>query len=196
MLSMIENYHINQEFLKKQMWQAHYSLKEGTNASYIFQPYLSIEAIQDSKQRKVATAQMVSRMQDKGQEMLLPFRICFIYGEDSAPVNRTGRGKKKKVAQMKASFTIPEQSPYKLAKPYRVCTSIWQVEGHKCFYFGTIGINLAENQKPKDNGDLVIFYTPDWKEIDVFIFKGLVKPNDIANLQEAVRFVEANVVLG
>lgn len=83
-----------------------------------------------------------------------------------------------------------------MAKPYKVCTSIWQVEGRKCFFYGTIGINFEENQPPTDNGDLVIFFTPNWKDVDVFIFKGLVNPNKIENLQEAVGFVEEIVHLG
>ena len=57
-------------------------------------------------------------------------------------------------------------------------------------YYGTIGIILGENQKPKDNGDLVIFRTCDWKEVDIYIFRGLANPNEIANLQEAVAFIE------
>ena len=187
---------MNKEFLKKVMWEAHYTLKEGTSATYIFLPYIPIEALQDRRQKAQVSAQMIAGMQEAGQEMLLPFRICFITGEDSAPVSRSGRGTRQKVAQMKASFTIPEVSPYKIAKPYKVCTSVWQIEGRKCFFYGTIGITLAESQKPKDNGDLVLFYTPDWKEVDVFIFKGLNKPNDIANLQEAVAFVESSVLLG
>lgn len=187
---------MNKEFLRRQMWEAHYALKQGTTATYIFQPYLPIEALEDRKQKKEATAQMITKMQAKGQGMLLPFRICFITGEDSAPVGKSGRGARQKVAQMKAGFTIPEESPYKLAKPYKVCTSVWQVEGHKCFFYGTIGITFAEGQKPVDNGDLVIFYTSNWKAVDVFIFRGLAKPNDSANLQDAVQFVEENVMLG
>lgn len=185
---------MNREFLKKVMWEAHYCLKPGTNASFLYSPYLPIELLPDKKQRAVATAQMIAQNRKEGWEMLLPFRICFI--EDIAPVANSGRGAKRKVKQLKANFTKPEISPYKIAKPFKVCTSVWQVEGRKCFFYGTIGITQAENQKPKDNGDLVLFYTSDWKEVDVFIFKGLVQPNDIANLQEAVQYVEENVALG
>lgn len=187
---------MNREFLKKVMWEAHYCQKPGTNATFLFSPYLPIEQLPDRRQRAEATAQMIAQNQREGWEMLLPFRICFITGEDTAPVANSGRGARKKVAQLKASFTKPEISPYKVAYPFKVCTSVWQVEGRKCFFYGTIGITQAENQKPKDNGDLVLFYTSDWKEVDVFIFKGLVKPNDIANLQEAVQYVEENVALG
>lgn len=187
---------MNRELLQKISWNARYILKQGTNSSYVYQPYLGIDALSDKKQKLNATAQMIARMQQDGRVMLLPFRVYFIAGDEAAPVGRSGRGKREKVAQMKAKFTLVEESPYKLASPYKVCTSIWQVEGRKCVFYGTIGITQAANQTPKDNGDLVVFYTPNWKEVDVFIFKGLVRPNDIANLQEAVRYVEDNVELG
>ena len=64
------------------------------------------------------------------------------------------------------------------------------------YKLGTLGINLQEGAKPTDNGDLVIFYTAGWREVDIYIFKGLAKPNEIANLQEAVAFVEAIVAKG
>ena len=177
------------------MWRERYVIKEGTSATFILQRYLPIEAIQDRKQKQDATARLIVQMREEGQEMLLPFRICFITG-DAAPISNTGRGAKQKVAQMKACFTRLEESPYKLAKPYKVCTAVWEVEGHKCFFFGTVGITFEEGQKPLDNGDLIVFYTTNWKEVEVFIFKGLVQPNEIASLQEAVQFVEDNVILG
>lgn len=186
---------MNKEFLKRVMWEAHYSLKAGTSASYIFAPYSRIEAIQDRKARQEATARMIADYQLKDKALLLPFRISFITGNDTAPVSNTGRGAKQKVAQLKAVFTKPEISPYKIAKPFKVCTSIWQVDGRKCFFYGTIGITPAEGHKPKDNGDLVIFHTSDWKDVGIYIFKGLWNPNEIANLQEAVEFVEEIAVI-
>ncbi len=186
---------MNREFLRKVMWEAHYCLKPGTNASYLYSPFLSIDQLPDRKQRAEAIAQLIAQNQKEGFEMLLPFRICFITG-DTAPVSNSGRGAKRKVAQLKAMFTKPEISPYKIAYPFKVCTSVWQVEGRKCFFYGTIGITQEKDQRPKDNGDLVIFYTSDWKDVDVFIFKGLWNANDIANLQEVVQFVEESVIIG
>lgn len=187
---------MNSEFLRRMMWEAHYSLKMTTNTTYLLQPYMSIEELADSKQRREATAQFIAKRQQAGKAMLLPIRISFVDGHNVAPVRRSGRGMKQRVKQMKATFTQAEVSPYKIAKPYKVCTAIWEVEGHKCFFYGSIGITPAEGHNPKDNGDLVIFYTPDWKEVDVFIFRGLAQPNNIANLQEAVQYVERNVEIG
>ena len=187
---------MNKELLRKLMWKAHYSLKENTNSVYLFQNFIPIEGIQDKAQKKASTIQMIKQMEEEGKSLLLPLKIYFITGEDSAPVRRSGRGTRKSVTQMKSQFTIPEKSPYKMAKPYKVCTSVWEIEGHKCFFYGTIGINFTENGRPKDNGDLVLFYTPNWKEVDVFIFRGLAKPNETANLEEVVQYVEDNVILG
>ena len=187
---------MNDVLLRRIMWQAHYSLKSGTNSCYLYAPFAQIDSIQDKRQREEATRQLVARMREAGQAMLLPFRVYFITGEGIAPVSNAGRGARKKVAQMKAHFTSLEQSPYKIAKPYRVCTSVWLIEGRKRFFYGTIGITLAENQKPMDNGDLVLFLTDDWREVEVFIFRGLAKPNDMANLKEAIEFVERVILEG
>lgn len=186
---------MNKEFLTRIIWEAHYFLKQGTTTTFVYAPFASIDAIEDNKTRKAETEALIYRNRCEGRQMLLPFRVCFIK-DDAAPVAYTGRGTRSKVAQMKAHFTQCEESPYKLAKPYRVCTSVWQVPGTKCLFYGTLGINLKENAKPTDNGDLVIFYTAGWKEVQIFIFKGLAKPNEVANLQEAVAFLESRITRG
>ncbi len=186
---------MNKEFLSRIMWEAHYILKPGTTTTFTWAPYAKIDAIEDGKAKKAATAALIDKNRSEGRQMLLPFRLCFI-NKDAAPVAYTGRGTKSKVAQMKSQFTIPEESPYKLVKPYKVCTSIWEVPGTKCFFYGTLGINLTEGAKPTDNGDLVIFYTAGWQEVQIFIFKGLAKPNEVANLQDAVAFVESIITKG
>lgn len=185
---------MNKEFLRRIMWEAHYILKPGTTSTFTWAPFAPVDAL-EGEEKKAATAALIERNRWEGYQMLLPFRICFIQ-EDAAPVANTGRGTRKKVAQMKSHFTRGEESPYKIAKPFKACTSIWQVEGTRCFFYGTLGINLQEGAKPTDNGDLVIFYTAGWREVDIYIFKGLAKPNEIANLQEAVAFVEAIVAKG
>ena len=186
---------MNREFLGRMMWEAHYILKSGTNASYIWAPFAQVDRIADAKARKEATAELIAKNRREGWKMLLPFRLYFIQ-EDAAPVAFTGRGTRKKVAQLKAHFTTCEESPYKIAKPYKVCTSVWEVPGTKCFFYGTIGINLVEGTKPIDNGDLVIFHTAGWKDVGIYIFKGLAKPNEVASLQEVVAFVESIAIRG
>ena len=186
---------MNKEFLRRIMWEAHYILKPGTTSTYLWAPFAPVDALEDREAKKAATAALIARNRSQGYQMLLPFRICFIQ-EDAAPVANTGRGARKKVGQMKSHFTRCEESPYKIASPFKACTSIWQVEGTRCFFWGTLGINMLEGGKATDNGDLIIFYTAGWKEVDIYIFKGLAKPNEIANLQEAVAFVEAIAVRG
>ena len=177
------------------MWEAHYILKLGTSTTYLWAPFAEIDALGDRKAKAEATAGLIEWNRREGHTMLLPFRICFVQ-EDAAPVANTGRGRKAKVAQLKAQFTKTEESPNKIAQPFKVCTSIWQVEGTKCFFYGTLGIVKAVGAKPTDNGDLVIFYTADWKDVDIFIFRGLAKPNEVANLQDLVAFVEDRIVRG
>lgn len=186
---------MNKEFLKKVVWEAHYCLKEGTSTSFIYALYLPIESLADRKEKADATAALVRQIRESGRQMLLPFRICFVQA-DAAPVADTGRGARAKVGQLKATFTKGEESPYKIAKPYKVCTSIWQVPERKCFFYGTLGITKKEGQHPSDNGDLVIFHTAGWKEVEVYIFKGLAKPNEIASLQEAVEYLEGIAAIG
>ncbi|MBQ9184409.1 MAG: hypothetical protein IJ151_00875 [Bacteroidales bacterium] len=186
---------MNKEFLNKVAWRAHYRLKEGTSTSFVYAPYLRIESITDKKGKAAATARLINEMKAAGRVMLLPFRICFVKA-DAAPVANSGRGARTKVAQMKAKFTKGEDSPYKIAAPFKVCTSIWRVSETRCFYYGTIGITQKVNVHPKDNGDLVIFHTANWKEVEVFIFKGLAKPNEDASLADALEYVEGCVIQG
>lgn len=183
---------MNRELLERVMWEAHYSLKEGTEASYVHSSFSEIDKIKGRKEKAERTANLVAFNQQLGVEMLLPFKISFIKG-DIAPVSGTGRGALKKVAQLKATFTRPEVSPYKIAKPFKVCTSIWRVPNYQCFYYGTIGLVKAEGQPPKDNGDLVVFFTSDWQEVGVYIFKGLANPNDCADLQGVVSYLDGVV---
>ena len=185
---------MNKEFLEKIMWKGVYILKPGTTSTFTWAPFALVDAL-EREEKKAATTALIERNRREGRQMLLPFRICFIH-EDAAPVANTGRGAKKKVGQMKSHFTRVEESPYKIAKPFKACTSVWQVEGSRCFFYGTLGINLQEGVKPTDNGDLVIFYTAGWKEVEIYIFKGLAKPNEIANLQEVVAYVESIATKG
>ena len=186
---------MNKEFIRRMMWTAHYSLKPGTSATYLFSEYAGIDAITDGKEKAAATIELLARNRSEGREMLLPFRIYFIQ-DDAAPVCHSGRGAREKFAQMKGAFTKREESPYKIAAPFKVCTSVWQIKGSRCLFYGTLGVTPGEGKKPIDNGDLIVFFTPDWREVDIYIFKGLGKPNEVANLQEAVDFVEGIVIRG
>ena len=177
---------MNAEYLQKMTWKAHYLLKAGTGASYYRADFLPLAEIADTKERKNAVSGKIEKLIRSGKEMLLPIRLSIVQGND-LPVNHSGRGTRNRIAQLKGAFTLPEQSPYKQYSPYHVNTSVWQVEGFKCLYYGTIGISFPTGIA--DNGDLVIFQTSDWIDITIYIFKGLAKPNEEANLADAVNFV-------
>lgn len=186
---------MNREFLKKMMWEAHYILKPGTTTSFVLDRFAKIDTLEDRKEKAAATSALIEDNRKEGREMLLPLRVCFT-DPSIAPVAYSGRGTRAKVKQMKSYFTKGEESPYKIAKPFRVCTSVWQIPGTRCFYYGTLGITPAKDQKPIDNGDLIVFYTSDWRDVQVFIFKGLAKPNEEANLDQVQAFVENYVIKG
>ena len=185
---------MNTEYLNRMMWQAQYHLKPDTAFSYLHKDFLGIADISDNKERKAHTIQMIQMKASSGKEMLLPIRLAFIKG-DMINISHTGRGSRNKIRQMKGYYTKPEISPYKLYPPYQVNTSIWQVDGYKTLYYGSVGINLAEGQHTRDNGDLILFFTTDWTKVDVFIFKGLYNPNNEANLMEVADFVY-NIIKG
>lgn len=167
-----------------------YKLKEGTNSSLISAYFADLEVIPDRKEKAEAIRKRTQELKAQGKQVLLPIKLSFITNEETAKVANTGRGAKSRVGQIKSTFTRIEESPYKIAKPYRLCTSIWAVEGYNGYFWGTIGITPQEGAHPKDNGDLVIFHTFNWKEVNVYIFEGLAVPNNIANLQEVVEFLK------
>ena len=154
---------MQQEFLERIMKPATYELKAGTSTSFAY----------------VA-----------GQH-LLPKTISISRGADLGKVTRTGRGMLPKVGQMKACFTKAEVSAYKQHKPFKVQTSIWQAEGYRTLYYGTIGITGSSGRIEADNGDLILFSTADWKRVHVAVFVGLAEPTRLPdNLAEAAAFLK------
>lgn len=177
---------MNAEYLKKMAWKGHYLKKAGTGASYYRADFISFQEIDDAKERKFEVSRKIDQILRLGEEMLLPIRLSIVQG-DSLPINHSGRGTRNRIAQLKGQFTQPEKSPYMQFPPYNVNTSVWQVEGFRCLFYGTIGIRFPTGIA--DNGDLVIFKTSDWIDITIYIFKGLAKPNEEANLEDAVNYV-------
>lgn len=137
---------MNNEFIHKMMKPAVYELKAGTKCSYA---YVSGHKI-------------------------LPKTISIFRESDAIKIARSGRGLLPKVGQMKSSFTKAESSPYKQNKPYKVHTSIWQIEGYKTLFYGTIGLTGTSGRIEADNGDLILFSTSDWEKVYITIFVGLV----------------------
>ncbi len=152
---------LNNEFLNSICSMSVYDKKQGTSTAY---------------------------MRVEGSS-LLPKTITLI-DRNGAPIKNTGRGAKPRVKQLKSYFTLKEQSPYMMNKPYRVVTSVYEIEGHQRFFSGTIGIPNAEG-KIKDIGDLLIIATDNWESLQVAIFKGLAKDQLIGEaLQAAVRYLK------
>lgn len=91
------------------------------------------------------------------------------------------------VGQFVGRFTMSEESPLKIYKPYNIRTQIWLYDDYPQFIgYGTIGITNAEGVIA-DTGDLVVLYTEDtnWETIRIFIFKGMgVNPD---TMDEAMR---------
>jgi hypothetical protein len=90
---------------------------------------------------------------------------------------------------------MQECSPYKQHTPYKVQTGLWKVEGRQTLFYGTLGISNAEGFISRDNADLLLIRTSDWKELDIFIFKGLAGLNkQLDALPDAVKYVESKYV--
>lgn len=154
---------MKEELLAKIAKPAWYELKAGTTTSYAY---------------------------TSGQQ-ILPKTISIVRGADAFKVSRTGRGLLPKVGQMKAGFTRAENSPYKQNKPYKVQTSIWQADGFKTLFYGTIGLTGSSGRIDSDNGDLILFSTSDWKKVQAVVFVGLADPTRLpANLAEAAAFLK------
>lgn len=181
---------MNNNTLTNLLWHAKYVQKPHTT-SYIHEDFFDLCYLKGNEKRD-KTSQRISEVEAKGAKMLMP--ICLTLADDdqlsTARIARTGRGMKKRERQMKSSFTIPEASPYKIAKPYRVCSSVWRITGRSSLFYGDIAVNHRENDAPKTTHDLLVIKTDDWIVVEVMIFKGLAKPNDEANLDEVVTFID------
>ena len=151
------------EFLKANYLEATYSRKEGTATSYYW----------------------------KQGAKLLPNRLS-ISPNLLSQVQRTGRAVSNglMVGQCKGQFTIKEESPLKVCKPFYITTSIWQHPNFLQFIgYGTIG--FSDNSSARgiaDIGDLLIFYADDsdWNTIRILYFAGMGANPD--TLAEAMRY--------
>ncbi len=123
-----------------------------------------------------------------GLRNLLPFRIGILQGDACRGINHSGRGCRAMDAQLKGAFTQAEISPYKQFPKYEVQTALWRVEGTRTLYYGSVGITGPNGRIDRDNGDLLILRTEDFREVNIFIFRGLAGNPD--NLQDAVEYVK------
>ena len=143
---------ISDDMIKASYQEAIYNKKQGTATSYYWQPGSRI-----LPNRASIKNVEITKVAKKGRNLQDPFAGQFL-----------------------ATFTIKEQSPLKLHKPYNVRTQIWQHEYYPQFIgYGTLGISDAEGRvtDKSDTGDLLVFYSKDadWQTIRIFIFAGMGK---------------------
>lgn len=160
-------------FTRENMWQGHYLLSPFASASYYSSKVKEVLEFSSDRERKQAMHDAVKRLVETGDVNLLPYRMGIIQGSAMASVKASGRGTKPLKAQLKAKFTQQETSVYKQYKPYLLQTGLWQVEGTQSYYYGTLGISDEYGKISRDNSDLVIIRTSDWKVLDVYVFRGL-----------------------
>lgn len=124
-----------------------YGLKEGTVSSY----YLK-----------------------EGERNILPERIG--YAEDCfLKLQNKGRAlTEKKKGQVTGTFRKDESSVYKLNKPFRLFSTVWEAHHYSLFIgYGDIGISNKEGRIQSSN-DLFIIYKPCKDILQIHLFRSLV----------------------
>ncbi len=152
---------ISTEFIAAALLQATYKLKEGTKSSYYWQSGTKI----------------------------LPNRLSMSKESEMTKVARKGRNLLHSLAgQMVGAYTINEESPLKVCKPYTCRTQIWAVDEYPLFIgYGTIGVTNGEG-RISDTGDLVVFESSDnWQTIQISFLRGLGKPDYLFECMEYLR---------
>lgn len=134
----------------------------------VFQQYPN-----DCPERKPVLKQKKAECVANGVTSLLPMITSFLRGDKAPAISNTGRGSKAKFGKLSGQFSTPEVSPYKQNKPWRMQTSLWEIDDYPTWYYGTIGITGANGKIDRDNADLVILHTTDWKRVEVYILKGM-----------------------
>ena len=154
---------MNNEFMNASFQEATYTRKEGTATSYYWQQGSRI-----LPNRLSISRNLLSEVKRKGR--------AISYGM--------------MVGQCKGQFTIKEESPLKVCKPFYITTSIWQHSNWLQFIgYGTLG--FSDDSAPRgitDLGDLLIFYSDEseWNTIRIFFFSGMAANPD--KLEEAMRY--------
>lgn len=164
---------MNDKFIRATMWRGEYVISPYTSSSYYTTSLEGFfELVNDSERRRAIKEAVVNLVQS-GEVWILPHRLGILQGESMASTSVSGRARIPMFAQLKATFTKVERSPYKVNKPYEVQTGIWRVEGSQSLYYGSLGISGASGRVERDNGDLMIIRTTDWRRLEIFIFRGL-----------------------
>lgn len=162
---------LNSDLIERLMWKDTYYLDESTsgtyNAGYLSDAVLSLRKNTSERKQGIAR-EYQEKVRNSGEVPLLPLTISIV---KELPVSKSGRGLKPSAGTLSAKFKACEQSPYKQHKPYQVRTSLWELA--PLFYYGTPAISQEDGRVGKDNGDLLIIRTSDWRKLDVYVFKGL-----------------------
>ena len=162
-----------------------------TSSSYYASTLERNFELSNESDRRKAMRTDIAGLVESGEEWLLPHRLGILRGDSMTSTSGSGRAIKPMEAQLKASFTKVEASPYKTNKPFEVHTGLWKVDGTQVLYYGSLGITGASGRVERDNGDLVIIRTTDWKRLEVFIFRGLAGVDkQLDYLPEVVEFVK------
>ncbi len=182
---------MNRQFIASSMWRGQYVICPYTSSSYYASTLeRNFELSNDTERRKAIWADIVELVQS-GEVWLLPHRLGILQGDTMSSTTGSGRATKPMAAQLKASFTKVEDSPYKVNKPYEVQTGLWKVDGSQILYYGSLGITGASGRVERDNGDLLIVRTTDWKRLEVFVFRGLAGVDkQLDHLPAVVSFVK------
>lgn len=182
---------MNNKFIENSMWKGRYVLSPYTNASYYASNLERDFEVTDKTERERAIKNDVKVLVQSGEEWLLPHRLGILRGSSMASFSHSGRARKKMEAQLKGRFTQIEHSPYKQYKPFEVQSGLWQVEDSQIYYYGSVGISGPTGRVETDNADLLIVRTPDWKTIDICVFKGLAGVHkQLDHLQDVLAFLK------
>ena len=176
------------------VWRGHYILSPYASSSFLSTKVEEVLQHEIASERNKAMSEAVTSLVEQGDYNLLPYRISIMVGGAMTSIKPSGRGAKPLVAQLKANFTTKEVSPYKQYKPFKVQTGLWKVEGKQTLFYGTLGISNEAGVISRDNADLLIIKTSDWKILDIFIFKGLAGLNkQLDCLPDAIAYIEKYV---
>ena len=182
---------MNNNFIQASMWRTAYIVSPYTSSSYYDSSLERNFELANEFERRKAIREDIAGLVKSGAEHLLPFRIGVLKGASMVSTNGSGRARKPMDAQLKASFTKVENSPYKQYKPYEVQTGLWKVDGTQSYYYGSLGISGANGKVERDNSDLLIIRTTDWRRLEIFIFKGLAGVNkQLDCLPEVLAFLK------
>lgn len=110
----------------------------------------------------------------EGDRNILPERIGFTR-DGFLKLQRKGRAlTEKKMGQITGTFRRDETSPYKVNKPYRIFSSLWEAGDHSSFIgYGDIGISSKEG-RIESGRDLFIAFRPCEGILEIHLFRDLV----------------------